>query len=413
MNNIKSCAAVLAITLFLVSPALNASDFGLMLDQYANAGGISDETDFEYTATLVPRFAVALTNSLDFFISAGATFKYTTAYADDKVSLLPELYRTEISGSFNNLSFKAGRIQYADPVSFITDGLFDGAQIFFDTAAGTFSAGAWYTGFQYKQKNSVTMTAEDQAAYASLLDYDNFVDTYFASRRLLAALGWEHPAVAELVRLKLAVTGQFDFNDYNDNYIPFHSQYISVKADIPVSRFVFDLGGSMQLAQADDEFGVAFAGEIGFSWAPPAAFRSQLSFIGRFANGRSDNNDTFIAFVPITTQDQGNILKTKLSGISLLSLDYTARIHQTLASSLTASCFIRSDLGTYAGYPAYISNGSGYVLGCELYGNIVWSPLSDLYMNLGGGVFLPSMGNAAPDGDPLWRVQLSMVIALY
>ena len=144
-------------------------------------------------------------------------------------------------------------------------------------------------------------------------------------------------------------------------------------------------------------------------WNLPTELDNRLSLFGRFSSGKVGDS-SLAAFVPINTRYQGDVLRAKPSGISIISLDYSARLHRTLAAGLTGSYIILSDKGTYQGV---IPGKDGYLLGAELYGRLLWSPISDLSLNLGGGIFLPSLGNADPNADLQWRVELSAVIALY
>jgi len=409
----------MVLLLLFVPACLGAFDLGLLLDQHAGLDGDSNGIDManpavDYSATLIPRFSVFLgeTYSWEIFISAGITANYESA----EWSYIPELLRTEISGRVGNFRMRVGRTPYADPLNFVVDGLFDGVQFLFDTPAGTFNAGAWYTGLLYKEKAYITITPEDYLSYSTPVDYTDFNDTYFASRRLLAALGWEHPSLAEIVRLKFALIGQYDLNDRDH---PYHSQYASLRAGILVKRFIFTLGGCFQTAETigaattEDRFNMGYAGELGVSWAPPMAVQSQLSLNGQYSSGRAESG-IITAFNPITTREQGNILKARFSGISEINLDYTIRIHKTLSSGLTASYFMRNDLGTYTGYPVNgAENNDGHFLGGEFFGRLIWSPISDLRMNLGGSMFFPSMGNAAPKADCQWRIDLGLILALF
>jgi len=405
------------LLLLLVPASLGAFDTGLLLLQNAGLDGDKSGIDLsngaDYTATLIPRFSFfpGKSNSWDVFISAGVTANYD----NDEWSFFPELLRTEISGQIGSFRMKAGRIPYADPLNFVVNGLFDGAQFFVDTTAGTFNAGAWYTGFLYKKKAYITMTPEDYISYYFIpLDYNYFADTYFASRRVLAALSWEHPSLAEIIRFKFALVGQFDLNA---RYNPYHSQYASLKAGILVKQFVFELGGVFQTAETiraaeEERFNIGYAGELGVSWALPMAIQSQLSLNGQYSSGRAESG-IVAAFVPITAKEQG-ILKARFSGISIIDLDYSIHFHQTLSAGLTASYFIRNDLGTYRGYPLNDSgNSDGHFLGGELLGRLIWSPISDLRFNLGGGIFFPSLGDAAPDADYRWRVELGLILSIY
>ena len=121
--------------------------------------------------------------------------------------------------------------------------------------------------------------------------------------------------------------------------------------------------------------------------------------------------DNHIApFVPITTVPQGGVLRAKLSGLSMISLDYTGRLSETVSIQLTNSYFVLSDLTTYEGL---ISGRDGHFLGNEFYGRVIWSPVSDLYINFGGGVFLPSLGNADKNADLIWRAELAVKLAFF
>ena len=392
------------ILLLLFVPAcLRAYDFGVVLDQKAGLGGTGNEAGFDYAAALVPYLSVPIGDSGDLYISAGAMFNY-----EDKAAFFPELFRTEISWRFNKIKIKAGRIQYEDPLDFVIEGLFDGAQFFYDTPAGVFSAGTWYTGMLYKKRANILITQRDIESYYTALDYADFSGTYFASRRMLAAVGWEHPAIAGMIRMKCALSGQIDLNDTD---APFHSFYLSAKAGALFRELMLELGGCVQIAAGADESGVGFAGEFGVLWMPLWPFQSQFALHGRLSSGRTD---TVRAFIPITTKPQGDILRAKLSGLSVFSLDYTARLHRSFSAGASASYFIRSDLGTFNSYPAgSFGNNKGFFLGGEFVGRLMWSPVSDLSLNMGAGVFLPSMGDTAHDAEPRWRVELSLLFAFF
>jgi len=410
-TSLKLSAAFFLLLLLPVS--LGAFDFGLVANLYGEYG--SKETTEEnaaaenaliWQADILPRLSFLIGESGEFLLSAGFTFGY-----ENELYYVPELLQTELTLRFGRSGIRAGRVPYADPLSFIASGLFDGLQFYHNSKAGIFNAGAWYTGLLYKKTAYITMTQKDQDRYDSSLNYGDFFNTYFAPPRLLASLDWEHPSIAERFSLKAAVTGQIDLCDGEEKY---HSQYLTVKAGIPVQSFLFELGGSVQAAQtaaADDmNFNIAFAWNLGIFWTLPVRFNSRLALTGTFAGGMAD--DLIHAFVPITTKTFGTILEAKLPGLSVIELNYSARLAETFGMGLEALCFVRNDLGTYTGYPLDGEDKEGYILGTEFFARLVWSPVSDLQFNLGGGAFLPSLGNVS-DKNPLWRVELSAIIALF
>ena len=402
-NIIALLLTALLLEGFLLPASLGATDFGLILNQSAEAGGV-EEASFLYEANFIPRFSFLLGDSGEFIVTAGMTAGY-----DRDGYVIPELLRTELSWLFSNAAITAGRMQYSAPFDYVAGGLFDGFQFSYDSPAGTFNAGVWYTGLLYKKKANITVTAEDSQSYHAVVDYDNFSDTYFASRRIVTAFGWDHPSIAELVRVKLAVIAQADMNG-RDDYL--HSQYVTAKIGVPVESFFFELSGALELAETGDGFNIGLAGELGAFWTLPTAFPSRLSFTGHFSSGKATSGP-LAAFTPITAKPCGAVLEAEPSGISSLSLDYTANLYKTFSAGLTSSYFIRSDLGTYTGYPLDTENNDGYFLGNEFFTRLVWSPVSDLQISLGGGIFLPSTGNASPGRESLWRIKLAAVLALY
>ena len=141
----------------------------------------------------------------------------------------------------------------------------------------------------------------------------------------------------------------------------------------------------------------------------PGAVNDRLMLSARFSSGEIKDYN-IAAFIPITTVPQGFVLRTKLSGLSVLGLDYTARFHESFSFTLAGAYFILSDLNTYQGMP---NDRDGYFLGSEFFTRIIWSPFSDLQFIMGAGAFLPMLGNASPKSDILWRAELTMKLAFF
>jgi hypothetical protein len=391
---------------FFISP-LSAYDFGLVVNANGGYGNITSEDGaFDYKVDVLPRFSTLIGDNGEFILSAGLSI----GKDEQDFFYIPELLRTEFSMRFGNSSLKVGRINFSDPLSFIADGLFDGIQYYYNSGAGSFRIGAWYTGFQYKKRANIIMTENDQTAFFKPFDYDDFFNTYFASKRVISSVGWEHPSVGEFLHLNTAFVGQTDLNGDDTKY---HSQYVILKAGIPINNFLMEFGGSVELSQTvvDEEkkFNMAFAGEIGLFLLFPSKFNSRLSFTGIIAGGGMD--DLIGAFTPITGNEYGYILKSKITGLSVFSLNYSSKFSSFLDASFTASYFVRNDLGTFNIYPVTADN-EGYFLGPEASVRITWSPTSDLQFNLGGGAFFPSLGDVGPKEDIRWRVELSVIMSI-
>jgi hypothetical protein len=386
----------------------HAADFGVLVDMHAEAENNIEKTDFEFRTDIMPRLSFLFGDSSSLFLSGGLTL----AVKGEEFIVIPELLQTEFVYRPGNWEIRAGRIFYTDPLGFITSGLFDGALFSINSMGGIFNAGAWYTGTLYKKSAVITMTGEEQVSFDATVDYvDHPLNTYFAPKRLLASIGWEHPSLGELLHLKASVTAQADLNGKAEKY---NSQYFTLKAGFPVEYFIIELGGSLETVQSGkdlEDSNIAFALDLGVFWMLPSSFNSRLSFTGRFASGNTDGITN--AFVPVTGIFHGSILRAKISGITVLGLDYSARFADPFGMSLTVSHFVRNDLGTYMEWPVDITDNTGHFLGTEFYARLVWSPISDLQLKLGGGVFLPVLGDVNPDEKTRWRVELTVTFAVY
>jgi hypothetical protein len=384
------CSLFLSLCSFL-----SALDFGLLLNQNAGYGGLGSvgqdgRGGLDYSISAVPRLSGLTGQTGDFIISVGLEADYNTGWG-----FVPELLRTELSFRPGEWAFEIGRMYHSDPLGFIAEGLFDGVNVEYYSEAGTFSAGAWYTGLLYRKRADIEMTAGE---------------TYFAPRRFLGALGWEHLGGA--VQAKAAVLGQFDF--FADE--PSNSQYAVIKLTMPVKAFSFDLGGCLELIENGGKLKTAFAVEAGAAYTLPTGVKNRISLLTRYSSG---DGGGLAAFLPFTIESQGNILAAKLSGLSIISLDYVARLHSAFSAGFTSTYFILNDFKSYKGYPLSsdsklsADSGNGNFLGNEFFARLLWSPASDLQINIGGGLFMPSLGNAAPNAGHLWRVELNVVFSLF
>jgi len=404
-NKLRTKFIFLIITLIILPVGIYAYDFGITANINTGLNNANqDETTFNFGLNLWPYYSTLINDNSEFIVSASVSL----GYDNSEFFFIPELLRTEFSMRFETSVLRAGRFNYTDPLSFIVSGLFDGVQYFYNTAIGNFNAGLWYTGLLYKKNANITMTNDDMEEFIKPVDSKNISDTYFASRRLFASIGWEHPSVAEMIHLNTAIIFQIDLTDAVNRY---NNQYLIVKASIPYSDFLFEFGGSIELSQHTGvEKNIAFAGEAGFYWMIPGEINSRLSFTGIIAGGRI--GDLCDAFVPITSKYYGYVLKHKMSGLSIFTAEYIRRFNSSIGAQFTASYFIRNDLGTFTGYPADQSS-SGYFLGPEISSSLTWRPASDLFVNFSAGMFIPAIGNTGSQEKTQWRAELSAVMSLY
>jgi hypothetical protein len=356
-------------------------DVGLVLDQNAIVSGTEGGAGFGYNGIFIPRITGLIGDAGDFYISGGFNFK------SDPWSFVPEFLRTDFIYRYGSMDFAAGRMAYDDPLGYVASGLFDGARFSQYTNIGKFSAGAWYTGLLYKDRAKIGMTESEQSANKAAIDWNDFSNTYYAPRRFLAAVDWEHKGLLEKAIVRLSLLGQFDITEEK-----LHSQYLAGKAIYPFGAFNVDLGGCFELIEAKDKTRPAFAVDAALAWRNPMHF---VSLGVKHASGESGG---VAAFLPLTTNAPGQFWKPKISGVTMLSVDYTFRLYETLS------------VGFYPAY--YILNGAGSNgrNGGEIFGAAYWSPSPDIGVNLGAGA---SFGNVVSDEKASWRVVLNVVLSLF
>jgi len=404
----KKTLLLLAAVFHLCAFSLNAFDFGLVFSQDADINVPAfdfEEAGFNISGSLMPRFTTPLGKIGRLYISAAINYK--TEGGTEPFAVIPELTRTDVNFNFGNANLNVGRMFYSDPLGITANGLFDGAQVSIFTRNGNIRATGLYTGLLYRERAAITMTTGEFKSSGEKVDYDDFANTYFAPPRILTALEYDHPSINGFVSLKTSILAQFDAGDENLN-----SQYLTIALSVPGKTAVFDLGGCFELIEYNDETTPAFSADIGLTFLLPTKLEKHIKLSARYSSGVSDDK-TIGAFLPITTVSQGELVEAKFSGLSLLSLDFMGRLAKLVSGDLAFTYFIRNDLGTYRYFPVTEEDLGGFFLGMEVFGRLMWTMSSGIRLNLGTGVFIPALGDAAPDVDILWRAKLNLVISIF
>jgi hypothetical protein len=395
---------LLAVVLLLASPALAAYDLGLVISTVPSVESPEGFSDWgtRLSADIKPWFSTSWGAGVELYVSPGLSIKYNGL----NYNSAPELYRAELSFRLpQRQTLKVGRIPYADPLGFIARGFFDGAA-YERSGRGDFSFGAYYTGLLYKKTAVITVSQEELDSYRGPLDYDDFAGTYFAPSRALIQTGYSG-LWGENLRYHLALLSQIDLNGRREYY---SAEYLTGKIVLPYKNlFLLETGGAVQIIQTsgrDTQLGLA--GELSFSWMPPGALQDRLLLTARYASGRFGNS-VLAEFRPLTSEPQGRVLRAKLSGLTIVETGYTARLMETLSLDLRAAYLFQNDRASYQGT---FASTTDYFLGGEVFAQLVFSPLSDLQFNLGGGMFFPGLGNTQPDAKPLGLVSLNIILAV-
>jgi hypothetical protein len=388
----------LPLLLFFCSGIVFGADVGAALQVSPEWKGANTEIDNTCAFTLGPWVSASPSENLDLYFSAGLSLRYE----HENWKALPELYRFMFAWRpLPRLGLEMGRVRFSDPNGIVAAGLFDGLAVSYALGGSSLSAGAYYTGFLYKDTADICMTASDIADYQKPLDWGNAAATYFASRRVLASLSWEAPALAGSPHgLYLNGLAQFDLNGEDDRL---HSQYLSLRFLFsPLPVFSINAGGVFGLAeQAETDTKTGLALLINASWYLPTAWQDMASLGFRWASGVTDGEDEGPGpFLPVSSISQGHVLNSGLSGLMLLHAAYTLRPHESLSLVLDGRYF-------------FLNNGGDKTaLGGELYGSVNWAPVMDVTLTAGGGAFFPGMGNALPSDAPVqWLVSAGLTVS--
>jgi len=392
---------VLFAAVFAAAASLGALDFGMVLGQTALFKGVIDKDTEEfvletgYAATLTPRLSFSIGNSMELFFAARLNYDYVEA-----PYLVPELLRAEFLYHTDRARLAVGRMQYTAPFEYVADSSFDGVRADTATMWGNFYYGLWFTGLLYKKSANIIITDDDAFNYMTPVDYGNFVDTYFASRRLVSAFGWENPAVAGIINAKAAIAGQYDLNNlFGRDTSYMSSLYFMGRFTVPFGNFSFELGGLYQIAVSDLETGSGFTWDVSVNYYLHTKFPTRFTFSGYFS--LDDGRDTLPNLVPINTKTFGMIADASPSGIAAFSFDYAVRINSAVSVSAGTMYYVRSSVLNAASQAGI---NSFRLIENEIYAQAVWSPLSDFQMSLGGGLDISS--------DPKWKIKLGMILAL-
>jgi hypothetical protein len=399
------------VALLPVPGPAGALDFGLVLTQELKTANEGGEGAFSYTPAAGPWVSGPLGEKFNLYLSGKIRFAYTHGVggvsAWREPVALPELDRSELTWQVSPvLSCTVGRQGFRDPAGLTAGGLFDGVSAGLSAGGSRFTAGAYYTGLLGRDTAAIVMTGRDREGYAAPVALDG---TYFASRRVLGGVGWEHPGLGSRSSLALGLLGQFDLNGGEDRL---HSQYISGRYGVrlPVSTGV-EAAWVLGIREASGGgAGGCCAGSRGGSWGLPGAWEDRVSFRGLYTS--PGEGAVLWAFMPVTSLPQGQVFTPAAVGLSVVTGAYRLQPRRTVSLNAEYSYFIRTDTVSFRD-GRDVLEGTGYFLGGEVYAAARWFPLPDLALSAGGGAFFPRPGNAFTAAAAVrWKAVLGVVLSL-
>jgi hypothetical protein len=211
--------------------------------------------------------------------------------------------------------------------------------------------------------------------------------------------------LGEFNTLSLEALAQFDFNGDDE---ALHSQYGEIQAEFfPASKLGVTAGVLFETMENGNGTFTAALGAMGrLKTELPGSLNDGLALAIKFSSGQW--NDAFTAFTPLSSPAQGMIFSEPLSGLALVSADYTAGLPGALFVDSAVRYFIRTFNGNNGA-----AEDEGYMYGAELYASLAWQPLDDLRLSLGGGLFFPGLGNIYPAGSgTAWKITAALALSL-
>jgi hypothetical protein len=406
---------VLAIALILVwGISAWAADFGLLLTPtggYTSGQGIQG---FDLGGSLSPWVSAALSERTSFYFSGKVTLN---GFTDSETAWtwppLVEIERVELNfRPAPTIYLILGRQQFRDSGGMICSGGFDGLTGSFGLGRLRLSGGVLYTGWLYKETAEILMTQLDKTNGGKPLDYGDFLNTYFSSRRMLVSLAGEFPDLSSRTSLNLWALGQFDLNDYSASggETGLHTQYLEAQYGIePLDdlRFTVTLAGESAESRGKAAQG-GLAAALGLEWEFPGRLTDLLSLELRWGSGAV--NKYIGPFKPVNSIAQGFVFAPTLSGTMNVRASYTARLHSALSFNTMGLLFWRTDVETFRDVELNAASTERF-LGAELYGRLIWAPQSVIQLSAGSGLFFP--GGAFVENAPLrWSFNLTLVLSL-
>jgi len=216
-------------------------------------------------------------------------------------------------------------------------------------------------------------------------------DIYFAPGRLAGGVNWVKTSIFDS-ETSLWLGGLFQMDMNFDSAVKVNSQYLAAKVVNPLNEktnIEYGLIAEM-IEETDRDFRFAFAASVDMQWLSSGKNPGIFSLGGRFSSGEWFEGIT--AFTPLTGVSQGKVLRPNLSGIALVQVEYFSRLNRGLFLELFAAYLFRTDTVFY-GAPGINYKSDSPLLGPEIYVNLSWSPLSDLFFSAGGGLFFPELGD--------------------
>ncbi len=315
---------------------------------------------------------VAFDMDWNFSVSDTSQFEFD----DMQYNIYPIFNKFNFYGNSGKFGYKVGRYMHADPGKLIISAPLDGAQFSIDFDKMVVEIGVGYTGLQFNQSTSYSMTGSDlgRSSDSSLLATPRLIE--YLSLSLPSITSWLSPSLFFLAVQDLSSDADlsgYDTKRINSMYIEFRSRGFLGKS------FVYDLAFSGQLGDYGDSSILAGAGKINFSWLPTTAIL--IGIEGKFVTGdtwerlayqltgangtNSQEGSQLSQYQPVSMVSQsGYVINFELGNIVSLAAFFKHTVSRGFSWDLRTTTLLRPVEG-YVSSNHVPSNSQGIFIGQE------------------------------------------------
>lgn len=408
LNHVLCLAAALSLLLIGAAGAAE-TDWGGAVQVYVDGGNVPGR---ELTAGL----SASIWSETDFSRYARLNFNggYGFQYDKGKYYNFPELNILAVSGRGDDWSYKAGRFTMSDSQGTLFNAILDGGEYAHTSERFEHRVGAGFTGLPFNRTSRVIMTAVDQRAF------DNARPASLASPRIGAYYEFITVFAADAEgtdpkdqNFSVAVLGEFDMRnpdavvDDDPDSSLLHSAYLQLGINGRVSgSFDYSVNGIFQAGAnviPNDNRTLPLIGglaEASLTWAPGGNLAPMVTVGGLYSSGdpwtqRSDwegtqygSGSSLNQYTAFTTRTAGYVFASRVGNLSYAHVGASIRPAGILSLILDNYTFFRSVDGPVNEIPIDAASGSNLYLGNEIMLTVDFRPLSDLGLQINGGVFL-------------------------
>lgn len=402
---------VLLLSLFCLGRSISAWENGFLLAndfQFTSLAG-GDEKTYDIAESL------KLSLWLSFKPVDNAALYIKSSFDCENTGIFKTADAWKLAGELDILRFtvsapplfyaELGRVPFQDSLGLVANAAFDGATLGFAGERHAFSASAFYTGLTYKQTARLLLSQRDKFAY--------YEGGYFAPPHLIMSAAYDFfPPFWEDSQLSVNLIHEIDLRENARS----RTTFALCKIALPFAEnYLLQGGAAFAWAEENEVPQYSIASTIDFSIDLSRFYPSQLLFEIKLLYGAFDAAQPMPV---ITFRDLSALYSPEQARLITFKTSYLARFSPILSFEGAFLLFARLSADYLPAVPLYGGyenpDASGFLLGEELVLSAVWTPLSDLSLNIGAAFFFPDNGPSSvylPMAPIAWALRLGVLLS--